>query len=124
MGHLDLTYAALGFDATPDWDAAERVIEEPGAALEASGLFEAEEISSGEAQAMLRKDLASFGDSVEIILGHGEAAKLTTLSFARHLLFITGDEGDAHTELYFAMKRLRDTGVLTAAGFRFNQPLP
>ena len=121
MGHLDLTYAALAFDAAPDWDAAKRLIEEPGSALEESGLFEPEEISSGQAQATLREDLASFRESVEIIFGYGEAAKLTTLSFAGHLLFITGDEGDAHTELYFQMKRLRDTGVLDTAGFRFNQ---
>ena len=119
MGHLDLTYAGLAFDATPDWDAAERLIEEPGDALEKSGLFEPEEISSGQAQATLREDLASFRGEVDEVLDEGEGAWLTTLRHAKPLLFITGDEGDAHTELYFEMKRLRDTGVLDAAGFSF-----
>ena len=119
MGHLDLTYAALAFDATPDWAAAERLIENPGNTLEESDLFEPEEIASGQVQAMLREDLASFREQVDQVLDEGEAAWLTTLRHARHLLFITGDEGDAHTELYFAMKRLRDTGVLDAAGFSF-----
>lgn len=111
MALLDVVFAAIDSDATPNWDAAtahiNHLTRDDLDELESSG-YDANDLAKAKQE--LKDDLEQFRKAVE------DGYRGMTVIFPRDLAVYLVDH-DAPDFLYDTFERLRLAGVQAAAGF-------